>query len=112
MKLLKSSIKIGDKEMPIDIQQFGTLDEAINREGYTKVLSLANYAYSLFQRAKLRRGFVNMAEWEAARPKEPTRKNVKGNLRGMTREVKSKPEHDHPGGDLGLISDAVLGRKK
>ena len=69
MKILKSVVKVREKQVPVDIEQFGTLDEAINREGYTKCLSLINYAYALFQRAKKRADIEKMDRWEKGKPK-------------------------------------------
>ncbi len=72
MKILKSTIKYPDKVVHFDTKQFGTLDEAIEKHGYTRTLILVNYAFALTQRATERR-----------------KRNVKGNLRGMCHKVKT-----------------------
>ncbi len=69
MKTLKSVVKVGEKQVPVNSEQFGTLDEAVKQEGYTKTLSLINYAFALFQRAKKLSEIVAMDRWEKGRPK-------------------------------------------
>ena len=71
MRRYSSTVRIADKQVPIMIEQFGTLDESINSQGYVKTLDLLNYAFALNQRATLREEF-----------------NVSGNLRGMCNKKK------------------------
>ena len=76
MRSYKSTIKVGDKVVPILIKQYETIGEAIGCLGQKRALVLTNYSFALTQRDRKRREIL------------ATPKNKAGNLRGMCKRAK------------------------
>jgi hypothetical protein len=57
LKKQKTSIKIGVEEIHLEVEQFETVDEGLERIGDKEALKLMNYAYRVNQLSKARKKF-------------------------------------------------------